>query len=178
MNKEITNWTYQKGELAKERSFITFMIIGSILCIIATTIYFFYTGSSRSFYLLNRTKVGTWLQLIPVIIFWIIVLFIFYLFHALVFNIYKIFATIPPEDIRFTNEKIITAKKEWILNDDKRTLTGVKIETKKKKTTLVFSGTHKKSNVTDGTFNEEILVPDEEIMKAEKIVAALLLQII
>jgi hypothetical protein len=172
MDTTITTWTYQKGELAEKRFLNTVIIFAVILCAITTIGYFFFLPTDNAFQLFTKTKVGGWLMVIPILIFCVVVVIIFGALHSVLFSLYKKLFAIKQEDISFTKDKIITAKKEWILNDDKRTLTAVKIVTDKKETNLVFSGIEKNANGTDGTFKKEIPVPDSEITKAEKIVAA------
>jgi hypothetical protein len=172
MNTTITTWTYQKGELAEKRFFNTILIFVFLICVVATIAYFVVLPNGNGFHLFTKTKIGGWLMLVPILIFCGIVVAIFGALHSIIFSVYKKLFTIQPEDISFTNNKIITAKKEWILNDDKRTLTAVKIITTKKETNLEFSGIEKNTNGTDTTFKTAIPVPDEAIMKAEKIVAA------
>jgi hypothetical protein len=172
MDTIITNWTYQKGELAEKRFLNTVIIFAVIVCAITTVGYFFFLPTGNAFHLFTKTKVGGWLMIIPILIFCVIVVIIFGVLHSIIFSLYKKLFTIKPEDISFTKDKIITAKKEWVLNDDKRSLTEVKIITDKNETNLVFSGIEKNANGTDGTFKKEIPVPDSEITKAEKIVAA------
>jgi hypothetical protein len=172
MDTTITNWTYENGELAEKRFFNTVMIFAIIVCVIISLIYFFFLPTGNAFHLFTKTKIGGWLMIIPMLIFCVIVVIIFGVLHSIIFSLYKKLFTIKLEDISFTNNKIITAKKEWILNDDKRTLTEVKIITDKNETNLIFSGIEKNTNGTDGTFKKEIPVPDNEITKAKKIVEA------
>jgi hypothetical protein len=172
MDNIITNWTYQKGELEEKRFFNTIIIFALIICAIAILGYFVLLPNGNAFHLFTKTKIGGWLMLIPILIFCGIVVAIFGALHRIIFSVYKKLFAIQPEDISFTNNKIITAKKEWILNDDKRTLTAVKIITTKKETNLEFSGTEKNANGNDTTFKTAIPVPDEAILKAEKIITA------
>jgi hypothetical protein len=109
-------------------------------------------------------------MVIPILLICAVVVLIFGASHNILFSLYKKVLTIKPEEISFTKDKIITVKKEWTLNDDKRTLTGVKIVAAKKETFVEFSGTEKNTNGTDTTYKIEMPLPDEEIMKAEKIV--------
>jgi heme/copper-type cytochrome/quinol oxidase subunit 2 len=172
MNTTIATWTYQKGELVEKRFLNTILIFAFILCVIITIGYFIVLPNGTAFHLFTKTKIGGWFIVIPILIICFIVVLIFGALHNILFSVYKKLFTIKPEEISFTKDKIITVRKEWILNDAKRTLTVVKIVTAKKETFVEFSGIEKNKNGTDSTYKIEIPMPDEEIMKAEKIVSA------
>jgi hypothetical protein len=172
MDTTITTWTYQKGELGAKRFFNILLIFALIVCAILILAFFTVLPTNKAFHLFTKTKVGGWLMVIPILIICFVVVLIFCALHTILFSVYKKIFAIKPEDIVFTKDKIIAPKKQWILNDDKRTLVSVKIVTSKEETNLEFSGVEKNTTGSDNTFKIEIPVPEDEIRKAEKIVAA------
>lgn len=171
MHKEITNWTYQKGELAEDRFFTTVMLIATVVSVLLTILLIAYLPSNNLSYLFGKTKIGGWLMAIPIILIWIVIFFVFNLLHAILFSFYKKIVGIQPESIRFAADKITTLKKEWILNDDLHSLSEVKIENPDKDCAIAFAGTKKQEGKENGKYNYAIPVPVEEMHKAKQIVA-------
>jgi hypothetical protein len=167
-NELITGWVYKKGELTRQKIDgwnLGIAAITSILITIAVVIPIADLDPTV------KGKLGYWLILLSFFGITILINFLLKIFSGTVFGIYKYIFGIKEEEILFTNNKITSTNKTWVLNDNEKKLSTVKLNNARKITELNFKGIEKKTGKSETTYTIDIPVPQEEIQAAEKIIA-------
>ena len=166
-NEMITGWVYKKGELTRKRINDWNLGIAIILSLILSAVITYPLIDKD--YVLLRGKIGGWMYVIVAILLGIIIYFLLKTFSNIIFNIYKMIFGIKDEEIIFTNYKISSTKKTWILNDEINKLTSVKLDTNGKTSELNFKVTEQKPGKSEYGYTVAIPVPMDEMANAEKI---------
>ncbi|MEP6674986.1 MAG: hypothetical protein ABJA78_07520 [Ferruginibacter sp.] len=166
-NEMITGWIYKKGELTRKRINDWNLGIAIIISLILSAVITYPLIDKN--YILLRGRIGGWMYVIVLIILVIVIYFLLKTFSAVIFNLYKMIFGVKDEEIIFTNYKISSTKKTWILNDDVNKLVSVKLDTSSKIAELNFKGTEQKPGKAEYGYNIVIPVPSEEMVNAEKI---------
>src|SRR5882724_11381990 len=132
----ITAWVYKKGELAKQR--MGNWIIG-ITVLISLLLTFTAAWPLTYTHLPFTKKIKALLLLLVFFGIAAIVYYVLKLFSGSLFMLYSKIAGIKEEEILFTNQKIATAHKIWVLNSETKKLTSVSFADSKSRE-LVFKG--------------------------------------
>lgn len=161
----ITAWVYKKGELAKQRMekrILGITVLISLLLSLTVAWPLTYT------YLPFTGKINAFLLLLVFFVIAIIVYYLLRIFSDGLFMLYTKIAGIEEEEILFTNQKIATANKIWVLNSEVKKLTSVSFADSKKRK-LVFKGTETKPGKSPVSYTINIPVPLGEFRNAAKV---------
>jgi hypothetical protein len=161
----IAAWVYKKGELAKKKLDNWLVGIAAIISIAFTFIIALpilktnipFTGKISNFLLLL-----TWLASFGLLY------YILKLFSGSIFMLYQKIAGIKEEEILFTDSKIKSTNKTWVINDDIKKIASVDFSTSKN-SELVFKGTSAKPGKSPVRYTITIPVPVGELRNAEKV---------
>lgn len=163
----ITSWTYKKGELTRQKMDSWILGIATIASLVLTfTVAWPLTHTSIPF----TGKLNKWLLLL---VFFGIAVVLYYLlrfFSGSLFKLYSAIAGIKVEEILFTNQKIASTNKTWILNDESRKLTAIHFSGEKNKA-LIFTVTENEPEKNPVKHTINIPVPVEEFGNGEKVYA-------
>jgi hypothetical protein len=161
----ITGWVYKKGELTKQKMDNWIIGIAAVAALLLTvTVAWPLTYTHLPF----TGKINKWLLLIVFFGIAILVYYILKFFSGSLFMLYSTIAGIKEEEIIFTNHKITSTNKTWVLNDEIKKLTKVSFATAKD-SELVFKGTETKPGKTAVNYTITIPVPVGELRNAEKV---------
>ncbi len=161
----ITAWVYKKGELTKQKMDNWILGIAVIVSLALTvTVAWPYTHTGIPF----TGKINKWLLLLVFFGMALIVYYVLKFFSGSLFMLYSTIAGVEVEEILFTNQKITSTHKTWILNDDIKKLTAVNLSGSKNKE-LVFKVTETKPGKTPVKHTINIPVPIGEFRNAEKV---------
>ncbi|MGG9961624.1 hypothetical protein [Ferruginibacter sp. SUN106] len=161
----ITGWVYKKGELTRQKMdnwIIGIAVVASLILTFTVAWPLTHTGIPFT------GKINKWLLLI---VFFGIAILLYYslrFFSGSLFMLYGKIAGIKEEEIIFTNHKITSTNKTWVLNDEIKKLTKVSFTTAKDNE-LVFKGTATKPGKTPVNYTVTIPVPLGELRNAEKV---------
>ena len=161
----IAGWIYKKGELVKQRMDSWVLGIAAVASLVLTfTVAWPLTHTDIPF----TGKINQWLLLLVFFGIAVIIYYILKLFSASIFMLYSKIAGIKEEEIIFTNQKITSTNKTWVLNDDTKKLATVNF-TASKNSELVFKGTTIKPGKQPVNYTITIPVPLGELRNAEKV---------
>jgi len=167
-NEFITGWVYKKGELARRRlNNFTIGLSAAISLVVCLLVVFPLTQLDPTI----KGKIGDWVFFMAFVGLAVLIYFVLKFFFTALFGIYKKLSGVGEEEIIFTNKKITSTKKTWMLNDESTRLTSVTFSTDGKAPSLVFKGIEQKPGKSPYTYNVELPVPKEEIRNAEKVYA-------
>ncbi|MGC4101610.1 hypothetical protein [Ferruginibacter sp.] len=161
----IIGWVYKKGELAQQQLDNWIAGITAICSIVLTVVVI---GPTLKTNIPFTSKVSSSFTLLGMCILIIIIYWILKIIVGSIFDLYQKIKGIKEEEILFTDNKITSTYKTWILNDDCRQLTMVKFDSPKKEL-LEFKGTETKAGKKPFSYTVSIPVPKEELEAAEKI---------
>ncbi len=165
-NELITGWVYKKGELIRQRIYNRNMILAMILSLVISLILLWPLLSWNH---PLKGKIGDWILIIVFILFTVVIKFLLKIFSGTVFSVYKKIFGVKEEEIIFTNYKITSTNKTWILNDESNQLTNVMFSADNKSPELTFKGTANRPGKPSTTYSIDIPVPPNEKVNAEKI---------
>jgi len=161
----IAAWVYKKGELTKQKMDDWIIGIAVVVSLVLTvTIAWPATHTHIPF----TGKINKWLLLL---VFFGIATIVYYsltFFSGSLFMLYKTIAGVEEQEILFTNQKITSTHKTWILNDEVKKLTAVNFS-KSKNSELVFKITETKTGKSPVKHTINIPVPLGELRNAEKV---------
>lgn len=161
----IAGWIYKKGELVKQQMDSWVLGIAAVASLVLTfTVAWPLTHTDIPF----TGKINQWLLLLVFFGIAIIIYYILKLFSASIFMLYSKIAGTKEEEIIFTNQKITSTNKTWVLNDDTKKLATVNF-TASKNSELVFKGTTTKPGKQSVKYTITIPVPLGELRNAEKV---------
>jgi hypothetical protein len=163
----IIGWAYTKGELIRQRMDKRIVNISVVVSFLVTFIVGYpllqvnipFTG-----------KIKNWLLLFTLLAVVAIVYYLLALFCNCLFFVYKKAIVIKEEEILFTDNKITSTHKTWILNSDSKKLSAVKLSTPKSNE-LIFKGKEINDGKIAGSYNIYIPVPKDQRANAQKIAA-------
>ncbi len=162
----LASWVYRYGELARQRltekTAAIALVAGLVLLIFPVFSLFFW---DTVFF--KRTAV--WIIVILFLLFMALVYAALNFFSGLLYSIASKFVPAREEEVIITSAKIITEKKTWILNDEKKELQSVKWGTAKKRAELVFRGVEKEPGRPGRNYVVKLPVPPGEYRNGEKI---------
>lgn len=161
----IIGWVYTNGELARQRIDNRVAGITVVLAFLMTFIFIYpllqvnipFTG-----------KIKKWLLLFALLAVAAILYYILALSWKVFFLIYKKIKTVKEEEILFTDNKIASTHKTWILNSDSKKLDSVKLSAPKNRQ-LVFKGKEIREGKIAGNYSIYIPVPKDQQDNAQKI---------
>ena len=161
----ITAWVYKKGELAKQRMENWILVIAVVISLLLT---FTVAWSLTYTHFLFTRKINSLLLLLIFFGIAIIAYYVVKIFSGSLFMLYSKIAGIEEEEILFTNQKIATTNKTWVLNSEMKKLTSVSFADSKKRE-LVFKGTETKPGKRPVNYTINIPVPLGEFRNAAKV---------
>jgi hypothetical protein len=170
MNKEITNWTYQKGELIKDRLNSFSVAIAVILGLIIAFIAEFHNPLNKTTVYVT-TKFSTWMFLGILFGVGFVIYFLLKLSSTLLFTIYKLIFGIKKDELSITEQKIVIGQSEKIINSDTKKITEVKLIDEANNPYLQFKGIEQKIGKAENKFSYNVVVPKDELFKAQQVVA-------
>jgi hypothetical protein len=161
----IAAWVYKKGELAKKKLDGWLVAIAAIISIAFTFIIAWpilktnipFTGKISNFLLLL-----TWLVSFG------LVYYILKLFSGNIFMLYRAIVGIKEEEILFTDSKITSTNKSWVINNEIKKITSVDFSSAKN-SELIFKGTETRPGKSPVKYTINIPVPVGEMRNAEKV---------
>jgi len=161
----IAAWVYKNGELAKQKMDNQIVGIAAVIALVLTfTVAWPITHTNIPF----TGKINKFLLLLVFFGIAIMLYYILKLFSGSLFMLYKKIAGVKEVEILFTDHKIASTNKTWVLNDDIKKLVSVNFNTSKSKE-LVFKGTETKPGKSPVSYTIYIPVPVGELRNAEKI---------
>ena len=161
----ITTWVYKKGELAKQRMENWILGVAVIISLLLTfTVAWPLTYTHLPF----TGKINSLLLLLVFFGIAIVAYYVLKIFSGSLFMLYTKISGVEEEEILFTNQKIATAKKIWVLNNKVKKLTSVSFAGSKKRE-LVFKGTETKPGKRPVNYTINIPVPLGEFRNAAKV---------
>lgn len=161
----ITSWTYKNGELTRQKMDSWILGIATIASLVLTfTIAWPLTHTSIPF----AGKLNKWLLLFVFFGIAVVLYYILRFFSGSLFKLYSAIAGVQVEEILFTNQKITSTNKTWILNDEIRKLTAIHF-TEEKNKALIFTVTENQPGKNPVKHTINIPVPVEEDGNAAKV---------
>jgi len=161
----ITSWVYKKGELTKQKMDNWLIGIATVASLLLTfTIAWQATHTNIPF----TGKLNKWLLLLVFFGIAGVVYYILKFFSGSMFLLYTAIAGIEEEEILFTDQKITSTHKTWVLNDEVKKLTAVNFFNSKNRV-LEFKLTETKPGKSPVKHTINIPVPLGELRNAEKV---------
>ena len=161
----IAAWVYKKGELVKKKMDSWLIGIAAIVSIVFTLTLAWpilktnipYTGKVSNFLLLL-----TWFFVFG------LVYYILRVFSKNIFMLYQKIAGIKEEEILFTNNRIASTNKTWVINNGIKKIVSVDFSASKE-SELVFKGIETRPGKNPLKYRITIPVPLGEFRNAEKV---------
>ncbi len=162
----LASWVYRHGELVRQRlikkiAAIAF-ITGVVLVVVVICPLFF--G--------NEIMVKNTVARLVFITFFLFVVIVYCrpdFFSGLLLKGKKKIIPVEEEEVIITSAKIITEKKTWVLNNEKKELCSVEWDNAAKPGELIFRGTESMPGKADRRFSVRLPVPPHEYHSGEKI---------
>ncbi len=161
----IASWVYKNGELAKLKLDNWLVGIASILSIAFT---FFVAAPLLKTNIPFTGKISNFLILITWLASFGLVYYILKLFSGSIFMLYQKIAGIKEEEILFTDSKVTSTNKTWVINNEIKKIASVQFLTAKN-SELIFKGTETKPGKSPVQYTITIPVPVGELRNAEKV---------
>jgi hypothetical protein len=160
----IAAWVYKKGELVKMKMDSWLVGIAAIISIAFTFIAMPVLKTNIPF----TGKISNFLILLTWLASFGLVYYILRFFSENIFVLYQKLTGIKEEEILFTNTRIASTNKTWVISNDIKKIISVDLSTSKK-AELVFKGTETKPGKSPVKYTINIPVPVGEMRNAEKV---------
>jgi hypothetical protein len=162
----LASWVYRHGELARHRLVKKIAAIAFIagLILVAIVIYPLFFG--------NEVVVKNSVSRAAFIIFLLFVAAVYFtpkFFSGLLIKGIKKIIPVAEEEVIITSAKIITEKKTWMLNNEKKILCSVEWDDAANPGELIFRGKELMQGKADRRFSVRLPVPPNEYQSGEKI---------
>jgi hypothetical protein len=165
-NKMLASWVYRQGELARQRLVKKTAVIAFIALLVLVIIVIFPLLFSGAFIIKNILA----RVILIILLFFAVLVYCFPgFFSGLLFKGIKKIATAADEEVIITSEKIITEKKTWMLNNEKKELRSVEWDNAAKPGELIFRGRESIPGEADKRFLVRLPVPPHAYHSGEKI---------
>ena len=163
----IIGWAYTNGELVQQR--IDNRITG-IIVVLSFLVSFIFIYPVLQVNIPLTGKIKKWLLLFSLLAVAATLYYTLALLWKCLFLAYKNIAAVKEEEILFTDNKIASTHKTWILNSDSKKLASVELSAPKNRQ-LVFKGKEIRAGKMAGSYSIYIPVPKDQQQNAQKIAA-------
>jgi hypothetical protein len=162
----LASWVYRRGELARQRlaekTAAIALVAALVLFVIIVYPLFFWDA-------VFFKKTAAWVIVIAFLLFTAVIYYTLRFFSGMLFSIVNKFSPFKEEEVIVTSAKIITEKKTWILNDEKKELRSVEWDNPDRPGELVFRGKEKQPGQPGRNYVVRLPVAADENQSGQKI---------